>query len=380
MNFDTLVSEIHHATNHFRQNAIKAVNINLTLRNWIVGFYIVEFEQNGEDRAIYGSQLLQKLAVTIDVKGLTAPELSRCRQFYSSYPQILGTVTQEFNSIVSASILGMLSQKLQLNQNDEKESIIVSKMLTGELEIRENKAYLETLLVTTSYSHFVELIKIDDLTKRKFYELLILKTTPSVKELQRQINTLTFERLGLTKDKTIGFKELQRKIIPQKNEDIVKSHYFFEFLNLKSPHLVQENDLEEALITHLQQFMIELGNGFCFEARQKRILIGDEYYFIDLVFYHRILKCHILVELKTEKANHEHIGQLKTYINYYKKEISLASDNPPMGILLVTDDNKALVEYAVADSDKDLFVSQYELQLPAKEKLILFIENELKNL
>jgi RecB family endonuclease NucS len=126
--------------------------------------------------------------------------------------------------------------------------------------------------------------------------------------------------------------------------------------------------------------MIELGNGFCFEARQKRILIGDEYYFIDLVFYHRILKCHILVELKTEKANHEHIGQLKTYINYYKKEISLASDNPPMGILLVTDDNKALVEYAVADSDKDLFVSQYELQLPAKEKLILFIENELKNL
>ena len=212
MNFDTLVSEIHHATNHFRQNAIKAVNINLTLRNWIVGFYIVEFEQNGEDRAIYGSQLLQKLAVTIDVKGLTAPELSRCRQFYSSYPQILGTVTQEFNSIVSASILGMLSQKLQLNQNDEKESIIVSKMLTGELEIRENKAYLETLLVTTSYSHFVELIKIDDLTKRKFYELLILKTTPSVKELQRQINTLTFERLGLTKDKTIGFKELQRKI------------------------------------------------------------------------------------------------------------------------------------------------------------------------
>lgn len=198
--------------------------------------------------------------------------------------------------------------------------------------------------------------------------------------MQRQINTLTFERLGLTKDKTIGFKELQRKIIPQKNEDIVKSHYFFEFLNLKNTHIVEETDLEEALITHLQQFMIELGNGFCFEARQKRILIGDEYYFIDLVFYHRILKCHILVELKTEKANHEHIGQLKTYINYYKKEISLASDNPPMGILLVTDHNKALVEYAVADSDKDLFVSQYELQLPDKEKLILFIENELKNL
>lgn len=135
MNFDKLVSEIQHTTSHFRQNAIKAVNINLTLRNWIVGFYIVEFEQNGEDRAIYGSQLLQKLAVTIDEKGLTAPELSRCRQFYSIYPQILGTVTQEFKSIVSSSILGMLSQKSQLKQNDEKESIVLSKMLTGELEI-----------------------------------------------------------------------------------------------------------------------------------------------------------------------------------------------------------------------------------------------------
>ena len=376
MNFDKLVSEIQHTTSHFRQNAIKAVNINLTLRNWIVGFYIVEFEQNGEDRAIYGSKLLQKLAITIDVKGLTAPELSRCRQFYCAYPQILGLLSQEFKSIVSTTILGTLSQKSQINQSVKNELFINTDVTNSNLKTDK----IETLFLSTSYSHFVELIKIDDPTKRKFYELLILKTTPSVKELQRQINTLTFERLGLTDNKTIGFQELQRKIIPENKEDVIKSHYFFEFLNIKNTHLVEENDLEEALITHLQQFMIELGNGFCFEARQKRILIGDDYYFIDLVFYHRILKCHILVELKTEKANHEHIGQLKTYINYYKKQISLASDNPPMGILLVTDHNKALVEYAVADSDKDLFVSQYELQLPDKEQLILFIENELKNL
>lgn len=126
--------------------------------------------------------------------------------------------------------------------------------------------------------------------------------------------------------------------------------------------------------------MLELGIGFCFEARQKRILIGDEYYFIDLVFYHRILKCHVLIELKTERAKHEHIGQLKTYLNYYKKNFQDSNDNPPVGILLVTDQNKALVEYAIADTDKDIFVSKYILQLPNKEKLESFVNNELKKL
>jgi RecB family endonuclease NucS len=151
-------------------------------------------------------------------------------------------------------------------------------------------------------------------------------------------------------------------------------------LNLKHPELVEESDLENALINQLQEFIMELGNGFCFESRQKRILIGDEYFFIDLVFYHRILKCHVLIELKTEKVNHEHIGQLKTYINYYKKNYTLPNDNPPVGILLVTTQNKTLVEYAIADSDKDIFVSQYLLQLPDKEQLVTFINEELKKL
>jgi predicted nuclease of restriction endonuclease-like (RecB) superfamily len=246
------------------------------------------------------------------------------------------------------------------------------------LEYDEN--YILKILSEISFTHFVELIKIEDSIKRRFYELIILKITPSVKELKRNINTLTFERFGLSENKETAIQQVYNKIMPAGADDVVKSHYFFEFLNLKQIHLIEESELEQALINHLQEFLIELGNGFCFEARQKRILVGNEYFFIDLVFYHRVLKCHVIVELKTDEAKHEHIGQLKTYIQYFKKQIQLADDNPPVGILLVTDQNKALVEFAVAESDKEIFVSKYLLELPDKALLAEMVENELKKL
>ncbi|MCO5238525.1 MAG: DUF1016 domain-containing protein [Chitinophagaceae bacterium] len=207
-----------------------------------------------------------------------------------------------------------------------------------------------------------------------------MNTQPSVREFRRQIDSLTYERVGLSGNNKDAFDEAIKKIKPQQATDLVKSHYFFDFLNIRQPHLIEETELEQALIEHLQQFITELGNGFCFEARQKRILIGDEYYFIDLVFYHRILKCHILVELKTETAKHEHIGQLKVYLQHYKKIVQEENDNPPVGILLVTNQNKTLVEYAIADSDLDIFVSKYQLQLPNKTELEAFINNEIKKL
>lgn len=144
--------------------------------------------------------------------------------------------------------------------------------------------------------------------------------------------------------------------------------------------MVEESDLETALLTHLQEFLLELGHGFCFEARQKKILIGDEYYFIDLVFYHRILKCHVLIDLKVEPFNHQNAGQLNTYLNYYKKEMAEPADNPPVGILLVTDKNTALVEYATAGMDNALFVSKYLVHLPDAAQLQQFVQNELKQL
>jgi predicted nuclease of restriction endonuclease-like (RecB) superfamily len=377
MNFEKLVSTIQTASNHLQQNAVKAVNIHLTLRNWLVWFYIVEYEQNGDDRAKYGQQLLNSLANEISIKGLGETNLKLCRQFYNVYPEIVGILTSECDNLIPVSIRQTLSGELKSSNIEEDR---IRQTLSDELEANGNTKYLLQLLLSCSFSHIAELIKLEETTKRKFYELLILKTTPSVRELQRQIYTLTYERVGFSQNKEIALKQIRNKITPELNTDLVKTHYFFEFLNLKHPELVEESDLENALINQLQEFIMELGNGFCFESRQKRILIGDEYFFIDLVFYHRILKCHVLIELKTEKVNHEHIGQLKTYINYYKKNYTLPNDNPPVGILLVTTQNKTLVEYAIADSDKDIFVSQYLLQLPDKEQLVTFINEELKKL
>lgn len=281
------------------------------------------------------------------------------------------------NVNITSRIGQTLSDKFQKSGNEDNKN---SQTLPDFLDVSITEDHLSKLLYAASFNHIIELIRIDDPIKRKFYELLILKTTPSVRELHRQIETLTYERVILSSDKPDAFEELSKKISPATSADLFKSHYFFEFLDINQPKMIEESELEQALIDHLQDFILELGNGFCFEARQKRILIGDEYFFIDLVFYHRILKCHILIELKTEWVKHEHIGQLKVYLQHFKKTVMATDDNPPVGILLVTGKNKTLVQYAVAESDKELFVSKYQLQLPAKKELERFIQNELKKL
>ena len=377
MNFSQLSEFLKDTNERLFRRAVKAVNINLTLRNWIFGYHIVEFDQNGDDRARYSSKLLESLANELAIKGLTAPELSRCRQFYKTYPQIIELLSEEFNYLLPHHILGTMSQELEI-QKELNFGTTSQDLLFKNNTFNNNHLY--RLITNISFSHWVELIKISDDVKRSFYELLILKTQPNIRELRRQIQTLSYERLGFSKNKEIAFEQIQQKINPEFSSDIVKSHYFFEFLDINQPQLIEETELEQALIDHLQEFILELGNGFCFEARQKRILIGDEYFFIDLVFYHRILKCHVLLELKTDVADHEHIGKLKTYINYYKKNFVLSTDNPPVGILLVTDQNKTLVEYAVADTDMDIFVSEYILQLPERKELEAFINRELKNI
>ncbi|MCY7420218.1 MAG: PDDEXK nuclease domain-containing protein, partial [Chitinophagaceae bacterium] len=225
---------------------------------------MVEFEQKGEDRAAYGTRLRGVIADKIKIKGLTAPELSRCRQFYQAYPQILGLITQQLYDLSPQMILGLSTQESE-------------NALSNEEEIHFKK-----VLLNISYTHLTELIKIDDLLKRRYYEYLILTTQPAVKELKRQIHSLSFERLGLSNDKTIAFKQLKQKIEPATTNDLIKSHYFFDFLNLPASSMIGEGQLEQALIEHLQEFIIEMGRGFCFESRQQRILIGDEYFFIDL--------------------------------------------------------------------------------------------------
>ncbi len=376
MDFHLLIQNIKQTHDSLYKSVTKSVNTHLTLRNILTGFYIVEFEQNGKDRAQYGTKLLQNLSEELKIKGLTAPELSRCRQFYTIYYPILGSLTQKNNNILPTNIFGTLSQKFKTNIKNNILGSVTQELQKADIEA--DKIHYIKVLSSISYTHFVELLKIEDPLKRKFYELLILNSQLSVRELKRQIESLSFERVGLSQNNKTAYKELIKKIAPQENADIIKSYYFFDFLKYKNPGLIEETVLEQALLSHLHEFIIELGNGFCFEARQKRILIEDEYFFIDLVFYHRILKCHVIIELKTRKAKHEHIGQLKTYIQYYKKNIMLPEDNPPVGILLVTDKNKTLVEFAVAESDKEIFVSKYALKLPKKEELETFINNELK--
>jgi predicted nuclease of restriction endonuclease-like (RecB) superfamily len=240
--------------------------------------------------------------------------------------------------------------------------------------------YYRQILERISFTHLSELLKIEDNTKRTFYELLVLKTTPSVKELKHQFNTLAFERVGLSSNTETAIKQLQSKIEPENASDAIKSIYTFDFLGLKSDGMIEEKDLETALLDHLQEFMLEMGHGFCFEYRQKRILIDDEYFFVDLVFYHRILKCHVIVELKIDAFKQEHMGQLNTYVAFYNAEVKREDDNPAIGILLCTEKGKKLVEYATAGMDQQLFVSKYLLELPKKEQLEAFIQKELEKL
>ena len=372
LNFESLVAEIEQTHQHFQQQAVKAVNMSLTIRNYLIGFYIVEFEQNGEDRAAYGSKLLDSLAAKLSIKGLVSAEISRCRQFYFCYPQILGALTQEFKNLVPQHILGTLSQESNMGVDP-------SIMVSSNLQSTKSNLYVpgEKLLSKLSFSHLVELIKIQDHLKRTFYEIECIKGTWSVRALKRQINSLYFERSGMSAKPELLSEITQQKAETANPTDVVKSLYAFEFLGLKTKDALEESDLETALLDHLQDFMMEMGHGFCLEARQKKMLIGDEYFFIDLVFYHRILKCHVLVELKVEDFNHHNIGQLNTYVNYYKAKEMQTDDNPTVGILLVTNKNNALVEFATAGIDNHLFVSKYLLELPKKEQLEAFINNEL---
>lgn len=363
-NFETLAHSIQHTHNVLQQEAVKAVNISLTVRNWLVGFYIVEFEQNGEDRAQYGKYLLQKLAEKLNQSSLSFRNLKLFRQFYQVYPQFGQTIATYLN-----------------NESFKLKQFQIGQTSTAQLNTNnEFIKYYQKAIQNISFSHFVELLKVKDATQRKFYELLILKTQPSVAQLKKQMHSLAFERVGLSKNAELGFDELLQKIEPSEPTHSIKTHYIFDFLKLGNYNLIEESTLEQALINHLQEFIVELGNGFCFEARQKKILIDQDYYFVDLVFYHRILKCHVLIELKADQFKHEHLSQLNTYVSYYREEIKQPDDNPPIGILLCTQKGKKLVEYALSGMDEKLFVSKYLVQLPSKETLQNFLEKELKKL
>jgi predicted nuclease of restriction endonuclease-like (RecB) superfamily len=371
--FDQLLQQLVKADEYLQKRAVAAVNCSATLRNWLFGLFIVEYEQNGEDRAQYGKQLLENLSEYLKkqgMKGVSFTALKLYRQFYLIYPQIGQTLTDQFEILLKKAI-----SEATLNMIPSISQTLSDQLIIPEKQLEKHS---QRLISTLSFSHFVELIQVDDPLKRIFYEIECIDGNWTVRELKRQIGSLLYERTGLSREKDLMIKIVNEKANRLTPRNIIRDPYIFEFLGLSQHDLLLENDLENALLEHLQQFLLELGKGFCFEARQRRITIGNEHFFIDLVFYHRLLKCHILIELKTEKFNHTHVGQLNFYLNYYKKHEMIEGDNPPVGILLCTARDDEHVEFATAGLDNQVFVSKYRLALPTEEELKLFIQKELK--
>ena len=374
MNFNKLIHAFTQTDKDLKQAVYHAINQSLTIRNWLFGFYIVEFEQNGEDKAQYGKKLLANLSEKLKaskLKAVSVREIRNYRRFYLTYPQIRRLLTSESSNDVIR----------RLPTSELKYSHLLTKINTRELVESKTNEEIEgidngILLSRISYTHFEQLCKIDDNLKRIFYEIECIKGNWSVRELERQIGSLLFERTGLSKKKEKVIELANNKAVQHLPQEIIRDPYIFEFLGLRQQDVFSENTLETTLLNHLQQFLLELGKGFCFEARQKRISIDDKHYYVDLVFYHKILKCNVLIELKNRKFEYADAAQMTVYLNYFRKNEMQPDDNEPIGILLCTDKSDTLVEYSV--TDKQMFVSKYQFALPSKEELQEFVQKELK--
>ncbi len=351
-----------------QSGAIRAVNQMATLRNWLIGCYIVVYEQKGSDRAKYGERLLKRLEERLNTRGLNETLFRNSRTFYNLYPQIAELFS------ISATASHKLVDVIHPTMSDELEKASFGIYPTSSDEFATPaKMIIERL----SFSHLCEIMTQKDPLARFFYETECIKGTWSVKELRRQISTNLYFRSGASQDP----KKLLASIKPETTSPAlaIRQPFTFEFLGLQAKDVITESDLEDALITHLQDFLLELGKGFCFEARQKRMIIDDEYYFADLVFYNRLLHCNVIVELKNDEFRHEYLGQLNAYVSYYKENEMHEGDNPPVGILLCTRKGKKMVEYAIAGLDNNLFVSTYMLQLPDKATLEKFLMDEIQD-
>ena len=367
--FSDLASIIQTTHDAAQSSAVRAINRMQTMRNWLIGYYIVEFEQHGKDRAEYGAHLLKKLEEQVNRKGLNVTLFQTSRNFYNLYPQMEGL-------FVPNKIYSTLSNKSG-NRIPLMDKSADAQSNTNCATASHNfQTPPEMIVSRLSFSHIREIMSVDDPLARYFYEQECIKCTWSVRELRRQINTNLYFRIGISAnpEKMLSLPSVQGHDSATLQ---IRQPFTFEFLGLKAQEIVDEHDLEDALITHLQEFILELGKGFCFEARQKRIIIDDEYYYPDLVFYNRILHCGVIIELKNEEFSHENLGQLNAYVSYYKENEMQPGDNPPVGILLGTRKGKKMVEYALAGMDNQLFVSTYMLQLPDRKTLEDFLLKQL---
>lgn len=323
--YATLVNEIGTLLQKGREQVAQSVNTILVQTYWLIGRHIVEYEQGGKEKAEYGSFLFEQLSKDLTRlygKGFSRANLLYMRKLYLTFPKS------------------------------------------------------ETLSNVLSWSHYFEILRSDNKLEINFYARQTEKENWSVRELKRQMKSMLFHRLALSKDKKSVLELSHQGQEIQKAEDILKDPFVLEFLNIPQNHQYLESELEEKLISNLQNFLLELGKGFTFEKRQYRISLGGKHFYVDLVFYHRILKCFVLIDLKRGEVTHQDVGQMNLYLNYFKKEVNTEGDNPPIGIVLGAYKDHILVEYATESISNQLFVSKYQLYLPDKKQL----ENELNKL
>lgn len=389
VDFESLVKHIQHASEALRQDARLVINRNVTTRAWLTVFYIVEYEQHGNDRAKYGDKLLKRLAKRLDDKSWSQTSLKNARAFYLTFPEISHTVisylVQHFGKSQALPDLLQLpdSQMLEKSQSlpDFFEPVPaaaeVSKDGFAMLTVNGDVMPVPQMVFDRlSYTHIAILAYINDPLKRAFYAIEAMRGPWSYRELQRQIDSNYYERSGWSKKPELLSKKVNDKAEKPTFREELKSHYVFEFLGLAAKNVIEEDALEQSLIDHFEEFMLELGMGFCLEARQKKLLIDDRYFKADLVFYHRILKMHCIVELKGHRLDYADMAQLNMYLEYYRRHYMQPDDNPPVGLLLCTEYGQEMVEYVTPNMDPNLFVAQYELQLPSKEKMKEFLMKE----
>jgi len=316
--YNDLLNNIGQTIETARQNAFKAVNTELVKANSEIGRHIVEFEQHGHERAEYGSELLTKLAKDLKLrygKGFGRRNVLDMRRFYVAYPK------------------------------------------------------WQTVSAKLSWSHFIVLLGVSEDTARKFYEKQVISENWSKRELERQIDSSLFERLALSRDKKGVLQLSEKGHIASHATEVIKDPYILDFLKIPQSNKVTEKHLEQKIIDNLQLFLLELGKGFTFVGRQYKISLRNKHFYIDLVFYHRILKCFVIIDLKTKPVRHNDIGQMNLYLNYFKTEESVENDNEPIGIILSADKDEVLVEYATGGISNKIFVSKYQLYLPDKKLL-----------
>lgn len=383
MRFLDLVAHIAEVDGAARLAAGRSLQQILSLRNWLIGANLVEFEQGGEDRAGYGDRLMSKLAGALEeagCQGLSARNLKNFRQVALAYPGLDAVGLGRRLHLPGGSFRQTSAEATPEIRQTSAESpappfpSLAQRALEQQLAWRDAD-WLAQLFRTLTFSHLLELSRIVDLAQRAFYELHCLKERWSVRELQRQRDSMLYERIGLSENRSEVLALARQGLLAESPAAQLRDPYVFEFLGIERRAVMTESDLEHALVDHLQQFLFELGRDFCFVARQFRITAGNRHHYLDLLFFHRRLRCLVAVDLKLGAFAPEHAGQLRFYVNYLAEHVAYPDESPPVGILLCAERDAEVVRFATA-GDEELFVTRYQLDLPSEERLRQWLHEE----